>query len=330
MINPKVTVAIPVYGVEKYIEVCARSVFEQTYDNLEFLFVNDCTKDGSFEVLENVLLDYPNRRDQVIIIEHSFNRGLSAARNTAVEHAKGDFIFHVDSDDYIEKDAIESLINKQQQEDADLVVGNYIIELGDGRTLYRKYLDITQTKEKIVVDCLNDVSSHSVWGILIKKSLYIDNCIRALEGVNVGEDWQVASQILYYASKIAYIDGLTYHYVMSRTGSYTIEAFESVTKKKNSLFQFVQTLDFMLEKFSNKGEQYIDIINQKRAVLIQDAMIYSCMDHDKESFDRLYTELKKVGDKYVSLLGNNSIIVRILKKNYYTFSFLLLIKKKMK
>ena len=64
---PKVSVVIPVYGVEKYIERCARSLFEQTYDNIEYIFVDDCTKDRSIEILQKVLEDYPNRKNQVKI-----------------------------------------------------------------------------------------------------------------------------------------------------------------------------------------------------------------------------------------------------------------------
>ena len=329
---PMVTIAIPIYGVEKYIETCARSVFEQTYQNIEYLFINDCTKDKSIEVLQKVLFDYPNRKPQVRIINHKYNRGLSAARNTAVQNAKGDFIFHVDSDDYVETDAIEALVKKQQKENSDLVVGNYVIEMKEG-TLFVKYLDISKSKEEMMVDCLNDKSSHSVWGILIRRSIYLDNDIKALEGVNIGEDWQAASQLLYYSEIISYIDKLTYHYMMSRNGSYTIGALESVTKKKKSLLQFVQTLDYILEKFLDKGDKYVDIINQKRAFLIQDAMIYCCKDGDRSNFFKMTSKLKSLPEKYYIALGNNKAFMNV-KMHYLLFCIYLkicnLLKKRTK
>ncbi len=83
----KISLLIPVYGVEKYIERCARSLFGQTYQNIEYIFVDDCTKDSSIAVLKKVLDDYPFRKEQVTIIHHNFNKGLSAARNTAFNHA---------------------------------------------------------------------------------------------------------------------------------------------------------------------------------------------------------------------------------------------------
>lgn len=89
----KVSVLLPVYGVAKYIQRCATSVFEQTYDNLEIIFVDDCTPDDSITILKKALENYPNRKNQTRIVKHEHNRGLSAARNTAVENATGELSF---------------------------------------------------------------------------------------------------------------------------------------------------------------------------------------------------------------------------------------------
>ena len=77
---PKVSVVIPVYGVEKYIERCARSLFEQTLDDIEYIFVNDCTKDRSIDILNEVINDYPARKQQVRIVHHEENKGSALAR----------------------------------------------------------------------------------------------------------------------------------------------------------------------------------------------------------------------------------------------------------
>ena len=82
----KVTVAVPIYGVEKYIERCAVSLFEQTYSNIEYIFVNDCTCDNSMGILKSILDKYPERKKQVKIIVHEQNKGLGAARNTAIKY----------------------------------------------------------------------------------------------------------------------------------------------------------------------------------------------------------------------------------------------------
>lgn len=322
----KVTIAVPVYGVEAYIEKCAESLFEQTYPNLEFLFINDCTPDRSIEIIERVLERFPNRKDQVRIINQEVNKGCPAARNLAVQLATGDFIFHVDADDYIEKDAISTLVIEQKATDADLVVANYVIETPNETGLVR-YCDISKPKKEIVKDCLDDKSSQSVWGILIRRQIYMDNNIRADESFHVGEDWQVAPLLLYYAQKIAYVDKVIYHYQLSRPNSITITSQTSITKKKNQLICFVKTMNCLLESFKDKGQTYLDVIYRKKAILVQDAMIYSCKDRDKESFQYLLSELKSIDDRYLSELGNTNLIVSVLKRNYYSLLFMLWMKR---
>ena len=125
----KVSVCIPVYGVEKYIERCARSLFEQTMkDDIEFIFVDDCTPDKSIEVLQKVLEEYPNRKDQVKIIHHEVNKGLTGARNTALKYVSGDYIIHCDSDDWVDKDLYATMYKKAAKENADVVCCGIILE----------------------------------------------------------------------------------------------------------------------------------------------------------------------------------------------------------
>ena len=118
----KVSILVPIYGVERFIERCAISLFEQTYHNIEYIFVNDCTKDKSISVLENIIERFPQRKPFVKIINHKHNKGLAGARNTAVESATGDFIMHVDSDDYVDKEIVAKAVLKQQENNADIVV----------------------------------------------------------------------------------------------------------------------------------------------------------------------------------------------------------------
>ena len=103
----KVSLLVPVYGVEKYIRQCSRTLFGQTYDDIEYVFVDDCSPDNSVAVIRQVLAEYPHREQQVRIVRHDHNRGLGAARKTALEAATGDFVLNVDSDDYLSLDAVE-------------------------------------------------------------------------------------------------------------------------------------------------------------------------------------------------------------------------------
>ena len=98
---PLVSILVPVYNVEAYIDHCAQSILEQTYDQLELVFIDDGCSDASITVLENVIDKYPCRKERCTIIHHQQNRGLAAARNTAVYSCHGDFVFHVYADDWI-------------------------------------------------------------------------------------------------------------------------------------------------------------------------------------------------------------------------------------
>ena len=322
----KVTIAIPIYGVESYIEKCAISLFEQTYSNLEILFINDNTPDKSIEIIKKTLEKYPNRKNQVRIFNQPKNMGCPAARNLAVELASGDFIFHVDADDWIEPDAISVLVNEQQSTGSDLVVGNYLIETQNTTKLVQ-YCDITKSKEEIVKDCLDDKTSQSVWGILIKRSIYIENNIKANESFHVGEDWQVSPLLLYHAKKIAYVDKVIYHYQLSRPNSITITSQASVTKKKNQLICFVKTMNCLLESFKDKGQAYLDVIYRKKAILVQDALIYCCKDRDKTNFNLMSKEFRQIPTKYLNGIGKNNRLQMLLKSNYYVLKFILKMSK---
>lgn len=95
----KVSVIVPIYNVSRFIKRCVESLFNQTLDDVEFIFVNDCTPDDSIDILKKVIADYPDRN--TMIINHEVNKGLPAARNTGLKAASGDYIFHCDSDDLL-------------------------------------------------------------------------------------------------------------------------------------------------------------------------------------------------------------------------------------
>ena len=118
---PKVSVIVPIYGVEKYIERCAVSLMEQTLDGIEYIFVDDATPDGSMNVLGNVLQRYTTRSGFVRIARHEINKGLPAARNTGLVLASGEYVFHCDSDDYLEPEMLEKMYVAAKENDADFV-----------------------------------------------------------------------------------------------------------------------------------------------------------------------------------------------------------------
>lgn len=123
----KITIVIPVYNVEPYIEDCLKSVASQTYKgNIECIIVNDCTPDNSCAIIERFIKEYNGNID-FKLLHHTVNRGLSAARNTGIDAATGDYIYFLDSDDEITPDCIELLAAPLEKEKYDFVIGNYKI-----------------------------------------------------------------------------------------------------------------------------------------------------------------------------------------------------------
>lgn len=112
MSTPKVSVIIPVYNVEPHIERCARSLFEQTLEEIEYIFVNDCTPDASMRILQNVLENYAQRKNQIIIINQPYNMGAAKAREIGIKAASGEYIIHCDSDDWVDKEMYRTMYEK--------------------------------------------------------------------------------------------------------------------------------------------------------------------------------------------------------------------------
>ena len=121
----KISIIIPVYNVEPYIEDCLLSVAAQTYSGeIECIIVNDCTPDGSVSIIERFIAEYKGNID-FKLLHHAVNRGLSAARNTGIDAATGDYIYFLDSDDEITPDCIELLTEPLKQKKYDFVIGDY-------------------------------------------------------------------------------------------------------------------------------------------------------------------------------------------------------------
>ena len=121
---PKISIIIPIYNVAEYITECLQSVMRQTYKGeIECILVDDCGKDKSISVAEQLISDYKGQIE-FRILHHEHNRGLSAARNTGTDAATGDYIYYLDSDDYISDDCIEVLTQPLEVCEYDMVLGD--------------------------------------------------------------------------------------------------------------------------------------------------------------------------------------------------------------
>lgn len=125
MKSPIVSIIVPVYAVEKYIEDCLRSIMAQSYTDFECLIVDDCGKDNSIDIVQSILLEYDGNAS-FRIINREKNGGLAAARNSGLKEAKGKFVYFLDSDDYISHDCLEKMVNASNDGKADIVIGSIV------------------------------------------------------------------------------------------------------------------------------------------------------------------------------------------------------------
>ena len=214
----KVSILVPVYGVEKYIRQCATSLFGQTYANIEYVFVDDCTPDKSITILQEVLHDYPARKEQVQIVRHQKNRGLGASRKTALAASTGDFVLNVDSDDYLLPDAVETLVKVQKDTGADIVTGNYLALSPEGTFKEKHYQQLDKSKTLKLLLIQNTIQPH-IWARLIRKSIYRDHHIDAVEGINMAEDYGMTPRLFFATERIAYAGKAVYVYRLNSAAS---------------------------------------------------------------------------------------------------------------
>ncbi len=186
MNNHKVTIITPIYNVEKYIERCVVSLFEQDFENIEYVFVNDCTLDSSVGGVEHILEKYPNRKPNVKIIHHEENRVLGWARKTGLEYATGEYILHIDSDDWCELDMVSSLYNKAKETDTDIVACDYFDSFKD-KDIYKKQNYSVAIKEDLC-KILSMELVPAVWNKLVKRELYIKNNLCSPTEISTSED----------------------------------------------------------------------------------------------------------------------------------------------
>ena len=205
-----------IYRVESYIERCVRSLMEQSFEDIEYIFVNDCTPDRSMDILHRVLADYPDRVGQIRIIENSQNRGAAASRNIGIEAATGDYLIFTDSDDWVESDMVEQMYRRAIEQQCDIVwcgvEGQHSEDLGTAPEAYIRGL----LGRKINPGPINKLVRRDLY----KQVHYVEKC-------NNGEDLNVNVKLHALAHKIAYVPQTYYHI------NYDNE--QSITRLKDNL-----------------------------------------------------------------------------------------------
>lgn len=204
--DPVVSIIVPIYNIEDYLPKCLDSIISQTYPNFELILVDDGSTDSSWHICDR-FAEIDNR----IKVIHKKNGGLTSARNAGLLLAQGDWIMHVDGDDWIDKTMLQSLITAAETMNADLVQCNFRMVWDDKneQDFIRKY-DLSSK-----VSALNSYIS-STWTTLCasmaKKELYDKYALRSPNGIAYSEDFHLSVRLWYYAKKIVVLSSVLYNY----------------------------------------------------------------------------------------------------------------------
>lgn len=209
----KVSIIIPVYNVSKYIERCLLSALNQTWKDLEIILVDDCTPDDSIEIAKRIAGAHV-RGEIVTFLKHEKNRGLSAARNTGIASAHGDYVYFLDSDDYLSDDSIKLLSESAMKYTADVVVGNYQVT-GAERWAPPLQLDSGVLLQNALI--LSSYVRHEwyvmAWNKLVNRVYLLDNKLEFQEGI-VHEDDLWSFKVACTAQTMSVVNLATYYYFM--------------------------------------------------------------------------------------------------------------------
>jgi len=251
---PKISVIVPIYNAEKYIERCARCLFEQTLDEIEYLFIDDCSPDHSIAILEQLIKDYKSHFIQTgkktRIVRMFENSGQAAVRKQGMQIAVGDYIIQCDSDDWIDKNMLRNMWDLAIKDNLDVVVCDYY-HVVRGERIYHRGCKSTESID-IFYDVLSSSCSWAIWNKLFKRSLITDNeIVYPKLGMNMGEDMLIVCQLLYYTSfggRIGYVNKPLYYYCQN-DGSITNQAnIDSIIKTTQQWASNIKALDFVFKR----------------------------------------------------------------------------------
>lgn len=217
---------MPIYKVERYLEKTLSSVFTQTYPYLDYVFVNDCSPDNSLQVLKDTIANFQIEEDRYTIVNHSQNEGIAVSRTDCIANAKGDYIYFVDSDDWIEKDAIEQMVSATGNGTIDIVGCDYMKDYLSGKTTYH-HENYADTCQENLIKCLNYDIATVLWKLLIRRDLF-DN-FKITPHVDIVEDYIMSVKLYYYANSFVAIPKAYYHYVQYNQARVSLQTLWSIS-----------------------------------------------------------------------------------------------------
>lgn len=307
----KVSIVIPVYNVENYIERCLHSLFKQTMDDIEYVFVDDASTDNSIRKVYEVLELYPNRKHYAKIVKHNFNQGVAITRTTGIKVASGEYIIHCDPDDYVELDMCKLMYTDAKKKDVDIVICDCCVETQTS-SKYQGFSFKGSPLEYLRAGVSTYFSYASLCNKLIRKRIIEENDIMPYPKCNYGEDLGCVMRILYYARSMSNISIPLYHYCRRST---SITGAQMDLKMYNMRLKLVDNICIFFE-----GKGFDTLCNAlKFNTKLAGRHLY--VENEKE-WVALYKECHKDILKFSDNTLKARLVWWIALKNVWTYKFM--------
>ena len=310
----KVSVIVPIYGVEAYIERCVRALFSQTLTDIEYIFVDDCTPDSSVAILKHLEEEYSDRliKDNKVVklYRMSENSGLPAVRKFAIQQATGDYIIHCDSDDWVDAKMYEELYNTAKVSGTDIVICDFY----QTDSIINKYIKACNSTNvhDFIYDCLCGRSYWSMWNKLIRRSLY--EYVEVYPKDNMGEDMVICMQLLWNSSSIAYVNKPLYYYYMNDFSIVRSKSKDKILSRFNQAITNTKLLEGILRN-KHIGIKYsfaFDLLKMRQLNIL--SPLIECKEIYKlwvSTFPELF--LRNVINPYMPLKNKLKYYLKVLR-----------------
>ena len=282
----KVTIIVPIYNVSAYIERCWESLVKQTYKDLEILFIDDCGTDDSVEKLQKLIDIHPGIYCK--ILHHDHNRGLSAARNTGLMAATGDYVYFLDSDDDITEDCIERLVVPVMNDDVDIVVGNYRVVGGEANSPLLLDSGLLDSSKEVLASYAAGKWYVMAWNKLCRRDFLIDNNLFFREGL-IHEDVLWTFQVACKAQSLYVCNDVTYNYNVRGASIMTSMSIERDLRVYLDVFDAI--VDFVRSEQRELGVEEYRIIEGKKSGIIYSLLHNNEYDLYKMAYSRMKAQV---------------------------------------
>lgn len=300
-IKPLVSIIIPIYNVEQYLEKCINSVLKQDYDNIEIILVNDGSPDRSFEICKK----YKGKDNRVIVIDKP-NGGVSSARNAGLEKATGEYVIFIDADDWLDNDFVSYMVKLAQDNMCDFALSLNCYKTDNEINNEEDYVSIITPAESAAL-MLSMRLEVGCWNKIYKKSVIDDNNLRFNEKLFFGEGLFFITMFAQLANKTAVGQKRVYHY---RQDNYT-----SATKKYDYK-KFVngeKSLDLINKSLKFRDEKVIEQLNIHYYLFFFNAVVTTCVNNQMENHKEEFEYWRQRALKQYALIKKSNQITFIRK-----------------